>query len=98
MNERGVATTVQENSEKRPIKVIAAEGSNESFQYNINGMLTDYINAAGNITTLQNNDQNKLIQTILAKGKPEQRIVLWEYDQYSQATSIKIGEKQQIKQ
>ncbi|PIT54762.1 hypothetical protein BHC44_03235 [Snodgrassella alvi] len=98
LNERGIATTVQEDSEERPIKVIAADGSSESFQYNTKGMLTDYIDAAGNITKLQYNDQNKLTQTILAKGKPEQRIVSWEYDQYGQATSIKIGEKQQIKQ
>ncbi|MCO6526171.1 RHS repeat-associated core domain-containing protein [Snodgrassella sp.] len=98
LNERGIATTVQEDSEERPIKVTAADGSSESFQYNSKGMLTDYIDAAGNITKLQYNDQNKLTQTILAKGKPEQRIVSWEYDQYGQATSIKIGEKQQIKQ
>jgi RHS repeat-associated protein len=98
LNERGIATTIQEDGEERPIKVIAADGSSESFQYNTKGMLTDYIDAAGNITKLQYNDQNKLTQTILAKGKPEQRIVSWEYDQYGQAVSIKIGEKQQIKQ
>ena len=98
INERGIATTVQEDAEERPIKVTAADGSSESFQYNTKGMLTSYIDAAGNMTELQYNEQNKLTQTILAKGKPEQKIVSIEYDEYGQAISVRTGKKQQIKQ
>ena len=98
LNERGIVTTVQEDSEERPIKITAADGSSESYQYNTKGMLTEYIDATGNISQFQYDDQNNLTQTILAKGKPEQQIILMEYDQYGQAVNIKTGKKQQIKQ
>ncbi|WP_370388589.1 RHS repeat-associated core domain-containing protein [Snodgrassella alvi] len=96
-NERGLITTVEEDSEERPVKIIAADGSSQSFQYNSKGMLTDYVDADGNITSLQYNDQNKLTQTIFAKGKPEQRIISLDYDQYGQPISIMVGKKKQIK-
>ncbi|KDN13839.1 cytidine deaminase-like fold-containing protein [Snodgrassella communis] len=95
-NERGIATIVQKDSEERPIKIIAADGSTENYQYNTKGMLTKHIDAGGNVTELQYNDQNKVIQIIQAKGKPEQRIISWEYDRYGQANGIKSGKKQII--
>lgn len=92
---RGIATTVQYDHNHHPIKVIRADGTVETYEYDqaLNKPIR-YTNAQGNVTAMEYNAQGEITKLVLAQGLPEEAVTNWTYNQLGQPTQITYGNGQ----
>ena len=95
IDQRGLITTTYYNQFNNPTKITYADGTTELYEYNKKNELIKQTNAKGDIHTFEYDASHNLIKIIEAAGKPEQRIFVWQYDNYGQQISFSISNKDQ---
>lgn len=95
IDQRGLITTTQYNQFSNPTKITFADGTTEFYEYDKKNDLIKLTNAKGDIFTFEYDASHNLIKIIEAAGKPEQRIFVWQYDNYGQQISSSISNKDQ---
>ena len=95
IDQRGLITTTYYNQFNNPTKITYADGTTEFYEYNKKNELIKQTNAKGDIYTYEYDASHNLIKIIEAAGKPEQRIFVWQYDNYGQQISSSISNKDQ---
>ena len=93
IDQRGLITTTQYNQFSNPTKITFADGTTEFYEYDKKNDLIKLTNAKGDIFTFEYDASRNLIKLIEAVGKPEQRIFVWQYDNYGQQISTLISNK-----
>lgn len=88
---RGLVTTIQYDSARRPLKTIYPDGSSETNQYDSHGRRTSHTDALGTVSRWTYDAQGNETSHVEAEGKPEQRTTLSNYDQWGQLKSRSKG-------
>jgi len=87
----GNITTIQRDEWRNVIKTIDGEGNETKITYNTQKKPLTIIDALGNVTRMEYDQYGNLIKLTQAEGKPEQMVMNYVYDSYSQITSAAKG-------
>lgn len=92
-NERGDITTTTYNFNYQPTRIVYADGSVETNEYDeAKGLKIKSVNPLGVITQWKYDTKGSVTEQIEAVGTPQQRKTTWQYDQWGQATQRTLGE------
>lgn len=91
INERGLTTITDRDTNYRPVKIIRPDGSVVSYKYdNTLNKPLEYVNALGITSNWSYDAKGNMLQYTEARGKPEARTSQYSYDAYGQQTQIII--------